>query len=98
MNLPFLAQRLFNVPLAIRAEKAEIILAALAERLGIMRVLLPNGSMRAFDGDGIGFEVEGVPNESRADAGYDVVNGVAIIEVFGTLVQRQMGLRPFSGM
>lgn len=97
MNFPFLAQRLFNTPLAIRAEKAEIILAALAERLGIMRVLLPSGRMRAFDGDGgLGFAVDGMdPAES---CGYEVIAGVAVIEVAGTLVQRQSGLRPWSGM
>ncbi|MGE0109368.1 MAG: hypothetical protein AB7S81_06370 [Bdellovibrionales bacterium] len=38
--MPFaqVSQRLFNTPLAIRPEKAEIVLAALAERLGVARV------------------------------------------------------------
>ena len=35
MQFGHLAQRLFNVPVAIRPEKAEVIMAALAERMGI---------------------------------------------------------------
>ena len=35
MRFPHLAQRVFNVPLAIHPGKAEIIIAALAERLGV---------------------------------------------------------------
>ena len=96
MTFPFLAQQLFNRPLAIRAAKAEIIVAALAERLGIMRAVLPDGRMRAFDGDGIGFAIDGAVADEGC--GYEVIAGVALIEVHGTLVQRQMGLRPISGM
>lgn len=98
MNFPFLAQRLFNVPLAIRAEKAEIIMAALAERLGIMRAVLPDGRMRAFDDDGGGLAISMDGVEPGGECGYETIAGVAIIEVAGTLVQRQMGLRPWSGM
>lgn len=96
MTFPFLAQRLFNVPLAIRPEKAEIIVAALAERLGIMRICLPNGGVRLFDEAGAGISLEGMAADDSC--GYTVVAGVAIIEIQGTLVQRQMGLRPWSGM
>lgn len=97
MNFPFLAQRLFNMPLLIRPEKAEMIMAALAHRLGIMTALLPDGRLRAFDGEGgVSIAVDGAG--VAGGAGYDVVAGVAIIEIMGTLVQRQMGLRPYSGM
>ena len=34
-RFPHLAQRVFNVPLAIHPGKAEVIIAALAERLGV---------------------------------------------------------------
>jgi signal peptide peptidase SppA len=89
-QLPFLAQQLFNRPLALRLEKAEILMAALAQ------LRMPNGRIRAFDDDGmIVLDADGPAAEPH---GYDVIDGVAIIEVHGTLVQRQMGLRPFSGM
>lgn len=96
MSLPFLAQQLFNRPLALRPEKAEMIMAALAERLGIMRIAMPDGRLRAFDGDGFGFAVDGVAIDNGP--GYETIAGVAIVEVHGTLVQRQMGVRPVSGM
>ena len=35
LRFPHLAQRVFNVPLAIHPGKAEVIIAALAERLGV---------------------------------------------------------------
>jgi len=60
MRFSFLAQALFNRPLAIRVEKAEIIVAALAERVGIMRVVLPDGRLRAFDDDGVGVSIGGM--------------------------------------
>jgi signal peptide peptidase SppA len=90
-----LAQQIFNRPLAIRPEKAEIIMAAIADRLGIARLRMPDGRTRLFDGGDIIFAGEAEP--ACAD-GYEVHQGVALIEVQGTLVQRQFGLRPTSGM
>lgn len=91
-----LATRLFNTPLMISPAKAEIILAALAGRLGIAGLRLPDGRMRAFDSDGAVMTIDGLPDDDGP--GYEVIGGVAIIEVAGVLVQRQMGLRPLSGM
>lgn len=93
-GFPHLAQQIFNRPLAIRPEKAEIIMAALADRFGVARLRMPDGRIRAFDGEIV------VAPEFLADggAGYDIVDSVALIEVHGTLVQRQLGLRPASGM
>jgi len=95
MSFPHLAQQIFNRPLAIRPEKAEIIMAALADRLGIARLRLPDGRVRAFDGSDIAIVADAAPD---CGDGYEVVAGVAMIEVHGTLVQRQLGLRPVSGM
>jgi signal peptide peptidase SppA len=36
--------------------------------------------------------------QANFDPGYDVVEGVAVIPVTGTLVQKMGGVRPFSGM
>jgi ClpP class serine protease len=100
MNAPFphLAQRLFNVPLAIKPEKAEIVMAALAERFGITHLFGPSGvvvfnGQRAFDQDDVG-----AAGRDR-QCGYSVTrDGVAVIEVCGTLVHRLGSLRPYSGM
>jgi hypothetical protein len=72
-NYPHLAQRLFNTPLAITPGKIEVIMAALADRLGLARVMRPTGETVVL-GD---FDLAG---ESAAqERGYDVVEGVAII-------------------
>lgn len=96
MKFAHLAQRLFNVPLAIHPGKAEVVMAALAERLGISRIAYADGRSiqpMAFDEDD-DFRAPG--NNPRA--GYDLVEGVAVIPVTGTLVQKLGTLRPYSGM
>lgn len=92
---PHLAQRLFNTPLALHPRKAEIALAALAERLGVARIVRADGSAYVDDvDDDLGFTEEG-----RAPyAGYDLVAGVAVIQAEGMLVQKTGTLRPYSGM
>jgi signal peptide peptidase SppA len=91
-NYPHLAQRLFNTPLAITPGKIEVIMAALADRLGLARVMRPTGETVVL-GD---FDLSG---ESAAqERGYDVVEGVAVIPIQGTLVQKLGTLHPYSGM
>lgn len=88
MNLPHLAQRLFNVPLAIHPRKAEVVMAALTDRLGITKI------QAGMDWDD---EDESFSRRKR-DTGYDVLEGIAVIPVQGTLVQKLGYLRPYSGM
>ena len=95
-GFPHLALQIFNRPLLISAQKAEIILGVLAGRLGIERVRLPDGRLRKFGDDGAALVA--IDDLSDDDGGYEVIAGVAVIEVRGTLVQRQLGLRPVSGL
>ena len=88
MNLPHLAQKLFNTPLAIHPQKAEVIVSSLTERLGITKVR----STMMEDDDGY------FSRKARKDSGYDVLEGIAVIPVYGTLVQKLGTLRPYSGM
>lgn len=88
MNLPHLAQKLFNTPLAIHPQKAEVIVSSLTERLGITQI---RSSM--MEGDDEYFS-----RKAREDSGYDVLEGIAVIPVYGTLVQKLGTLRPYSGM
>ncbi len=94
-----LATRLFNTPIAIHPRKAEIAMGALAERLGIASMERLGGGVitpMAFDDDD---EVIFSGKRSRgSDGGYDVLGGVAVIPVTGTLVHKLGSLRPFSGM
>lgn len=92
----FLAQRLFNTPLAIHPAKAEILLAVLAERLGIASVRTIDGATQEPG------ELHAASNgdfaRQVAPVGYDMFAGVAVIPVQGTLVHRLGTLRPESGM
>lgn len=99
MRFAHLAQRLFNTPLAIRREKAEVIMAALAERLGVTQICRLDGAMPRAGAFG-DFDDENAQPGFVPDAGYDVIpdTGVAVIPVQGTLVQKLGTLRPFSGM
>ncbi len=85
----FLAQRLFNVPLAIHPSKAEVVIAALSERMGITH------RVKAMEDD---WDDDFDASAPSRNVGYDVVGGIAIIPVEGTLVQKLGTLRPYSGM
>lgn len=90
-KLPHLAQRLFNVPLALAPAKAEIIMAALAGRFGIGQMFSGLQPVALMPGD---FDED----DRSSDRAYDVVAGVAIVPVQGTLVAKLGSLRPWSGM
>ncbi|RZF15025.1 S49 family peptidase [Serratia marcescens] len=91
MNLPHLAQRLFNTPLALHPQKAEVVMAAMMDRFGITRI-------NTLASDWLGDDESFTRKARKLDAGYDVVGGIAVIPVQGTLVQKLGSLRPYSGM
>lgn len=93
MNLPHLAQRLFNTPLALHPSKAEVIMASVMDRFGITKI----ESSLAMDDDWYSFD-DSRGRESRNDPGYENVLGIAVIPICGTLVQKLGSLRPYSGM
>ncbi|MBV2161411.1 S49 family peptidase [Achromobacter denitrificans] len=100
MRFAHLGQRLFNTPLAIRQDKAEVIMAALAERLGVSQIMrLDGANLRPMAWDDYDDDLT-KPGETIRDAGYDMVGDtpVACIKVHGTLVQKLGSLRPYSGM
>lgn len=98
MQFGHLAQRMFNTPVAIRPEKAEVIMAALADRMGITAVRHLGGDAVSLarplmmDDDGYDYSRKGMEN------GYDMAGPVAVIPIHGTLVQKLGTLRPYSGM
>ena len=96
-SYPFAAARIFDVPLAIHAAKGQVIAKALAGRFGISEVEFAGGSPvvvkpMAYD------EWDDGPSEQYEETPYDVDQGVAILDVSGTLVQKSSNLRPYSGM
>jgi ClpP class serine protease len=91
-NFPHLAQRLFNTPLALHPGKAEVVMAALSDHFGLSNLLRPDGSTLALSSFDLEEEAE------AAWTPYRVIEGVAIIQVEGTLVHKLGTLRPYSGM
>lgn len=86
-----LAQRIFNRPLAIRPERAEIAVAAIGERLGI--VSIKGAARRAGE-----WEEDERADDSPPGPGYTNLGGIAVIPVQGTLVSRLGGMKPTCGM
>lgn len=86
-KLAHLATRIFNTPLLIHPSKMETILRVLGPRLG-----LADGMLAWDDDDDDDYE------PAAAGPGYKVSNGIAYIEVSGTLVKRSSGMDALSGL
>lgn len=92
-----LAQRLFNAPLMLRPEKAEMLCAALVDRLGI-------ANLDRLDGTSMGvLELRQQAGDAtvaprRDEKGFYVSGDIAIVPVDGTLVHKLGGVDPYSGM
>lgn len=96
-RFPHLAQRLFNTPVAITPDKAEVIIAAIGQRIGVTKLVHLDGHVVAMSGeDDDEYLYGGAAREPQK--GYDTVAGVAVIQVEGTLVQKSGIVRPWSGM
>lgn len=99
-RFPHLASRLFNTVHAIHPAKAAAIVAAIGGRLDVSALFDARGETivltpMAFDDE---METEQARARRATDFGYDIVAGVAVIAIEGTLVQKLGSLRPFSGM
>lgn len=93
-----IAGRLFNVPLMLRPEKAEILCAALVDRLGIAK-------LDTIDGRSLGAAQlrqqagmwDDSPPKTARDM-YEVSRGVATLHIDGPLVHKLGGVEPYCGM
>lgn len=92
------ASRLFNAPLMLRPEKAEMLCAALVDRLGIQKLDRIDGTtlgaaqlrQQAMDWH------DEKPGTARDM--YEVTRRVARVGIDGTLVHKLGGVEPYSGM
>ncbi|SLN77584.1 S49 family peptidase [Oceanibacterium hippocampi] len=97
VNYPNLLARLTNRPLLVTPAKARVILGVLAARADL------RGQLVAADAEAVALDAlrpaAGSLDDARRPEGrpFAVTDGVAVIPVRGTLVQRN-GLDPFSGM
>ncbi|MDD2794371.1 S49 family peptidase [Acidocella sp.] len=97
-NFPHLAARVFNRPVAIHPQKAEIIVSAIADRLGVSRIVGGNHDFQSLSFGNLQTSEQAFGEGDPNDRGYDAVGGVAVIPVRGTLVHRLGYLRSYSGM
>ncbi|STJ12772.1 minor capsid protein C from bacteriophage origin [Escherichia coli] len=98
-NLPHITSMAFNEPLMLEPAYARVFFCALAGQLGISRLTdavsgdsltageAPAALALSVDDDG--------PRQARS---YQVMNGIAVLPVSGTLVSRTRALQPYSGM
>ena len=86
MNYPHIAARVFNTPLLVEPDKMQHVLAFLAPRLGFT---FEASTPLAFSAP---------PEAQRHDGGFQVQDGVAVINVFGMTVQRSAFMDDTSGM
>lgn len=89
-DLPLIAQRVLNQPLLITPEKAQVILSVLAGRIGVDA---PDASR--FEGSDIARSELGRPIGRKP---YSVKDGVAIITITGSLVNRGAWIGTHSGL
>ena len=90
-SLPHIAARFFNTPLLLAPEKAEAIAWALRDRLSLA-VDEPSESAMQAAGPGL------FANDKDPSTGYAVSNGVAVIPIRGTLVNRGAWIGSYSGL
>ncbi len=99
-RFPFLAQQLFNTPLLLHPDKAEMIVAALADRLGVThifrdgRLVFGRGATPQAYADVDAYSEA----ENAYQRGYDICDGIAQVPICGTLVPKLRSARPYSGM
>ena len=87
MKYPHLAARIFNTPLLIHPQKLDAIIAGLGPRLLDTSVINTVGAP-GIDLNAIPAEMFSTRRGERADGGYRMVDGVAVISINGALVHR----------
>lgn len=97
-NYPFAAARIFDVPIAIHQAKGQIIAKALANRFGIGDITFSGDESSGMKPMAFGGDFQRGALEQDLNEPYDLINGVAVIDVSGTLVQKSSYLRAYSGV
>lgn len=96
-NFAHICSRMFNTPLMLRSEKAEMLVAALADRIGIAKFERMDGAaMTAVEMNDR--RAQGLGQGRQVDRIYDIEDGIAMIPVDGTLVHKLGTVDAYSGM
>lgn len=97
-NLPHIISQATNAPLLLEPAYARVFFCALGRESGINCLQIPQSQER-LDQAGMGLVTGSYMSGEKPRARfYQVIDGIAVLPVSGTLVHKLGGMRPFSGM
>ncbi|EOF5838401.1 S49 family peptidase [Salmonella enterica] len=97
-NLPHIISQATNAPLLLEPAYARVFFCALGRESGAASIQIPQ-NQENIDQDGMELVTGDFMSGGKPRARfYQVVAGVAVLPVSGTLVHKLGGMRPFSGM
>lgn len=97
-NLPHIISQATNAPLLLEPAYARVFFCALGRESGIGSLQIPQ-NQESLDQAGMGLVTGSYMSGDKPRARfYQVVSGIAVLPVSGTLVHKLGGMRPFSGM
>ncbi|MGO2354056.1 MAG: S49 family peptidase [Marinomonas foliarum] len=95
-NQPHIASRVLNAPLLLEPAYARTFFSALSKRLGITQMTDAEGEVML--GEKMQIEASSFSNTRDRNRPYQVIEGVAVLPVSGTMVHKYGHLKPYSGM
>ncbi|MGB0784458.1 MAG: S49 family peptidase [Marinomonas sp.] len=95
-NQPHIASRVLNAPLLLEPAYARTFFSALSKRLGITQMTDAEGEVML--GEKMQIEASSFSNSRDRNRPYQVIDGVAVLPVSGTMVHKYGHLKPYSGM
>ncbi|MCV6612011.1 MAG: S49 family peptidase [Amphritea sp.] len=95
-NMPHIASRVLNTPLLLEPGYARTFFSALAPRLGIMELQDDQGVI--LTGEAMRQSAKGWSSDRERNRPYQIIDGVAVLPVQGTLAHKYGHTRPYSGM
>ena len=95
-NQPHIASRVLNAPLLLEPAYARTFFSALSKRLGITQMTDAEGEVML--GEKMQIEASSFSNSRDRNRPYQVIEGVAVLPVSGTMVHKYGHLKPYSGM
>lgn len=91
-----IAARVLNQPLLLEPGYARVFIGALAPRLGINSLQDEFGLIESQEK--LRMRADSFGNERSRNRPYEVLNGIAVVPIAGTLVHKFGHLQPYSGM
>ena len=95
-NMAHIASRVLNTPLLLEPGYARTYFSALAPRLGIGE--LQDSAGEILTGEKMRQSAAAWSSDRERTRSYELIDGVAVLPVSGTLVHKHGYLQPFSGM